>query len=248
MRIYGKNSALERLRTQPQSVKKIILEEGLDSAGLFRQKANKNKIPVMMVPASKMQKLSQGKNTQGVILDVAGFEYVPFDELLETAVDKKIVLFFIDRLTDPQNLGAIIRSLACLGRFALVLPTHETVSVNETVLRVASGGDNYVQIAMVSNLNTAIREARDSGYMIAGTVVGPDAADITEVSFPSLSGVVIGSEEKGIREGIIKNVDMKITVPMAHHTMSLNAAHAAAIIAYEIIKQKKDRKKAREQQ
>lgn len=242
MRIYGKNSALERLRTQPQTVKKVMLEEGVEFASLIRQKAGKHHIPVISVPATKMIKLSQGKNTQGVILDVGGFEYVTFDELLETAVDKKVTLYFIDRLTDPQNLGALIRSLACLGRFALVIPTHETVSITETVLRVASGGDNYVPVAMVSNLNTAIREAKQSGYMIAGTVVG-EGQDLTEVEFPSLTGVIVGSEEKGIRDGIIKNVDLKITIPMAHHTMSLNVAHAAAIIAYEIIKQKKDRKK-----
>ena len=79
-------------------------------------------------------------------MDVEDFTFVPYDELLETALKKKRSLVFLDGLNDPQNLGAIIRSLACLGKFSIVLPTHDSVSVTETVLRVASGGDSVTRV------------------------------------------------------------------------------------------------------
>jgi 23S rRNA (guanosine2251-2'-O)-methyltransferase len=242
MRLYGKNSTIERLRANPQTVKKIFLEDGADQSGVIRAKAKKHDISVSVVPFGRMQKMSQGKNTQGVICDIDDFGYLDYDDLLTTATDKKIPIFFLDRLTDPQNFGAMIRSFACLGRFGIVIPTHETVSVTETVLRVASGGDNYVAISVVPNLNAAIRAARDAGFTIAGAILG-EGEPLTDISFPALVGVVIGSEESGIRDGILKNIDVRLMIPMAHDTLSLNAAHAATIIAYEIIRQKISRKK-----
>ncbi|MBF0532792.1 MAG: RNA methyltransferase [Candidatus Omnitrophica bacterium] len=238
MRLFGKNSAIERLRAQPQTVRKIYLEEGFADAANVRQKAKKTQIPVLSVPFSKMRKMSQGKNTQGILLDVDEFKYTPYEELLEAAVTKRTTLLFIDRLKDPQNLGAIIRSLACLGRFAVILPTHESVSVTETVLHIASGGDNYVPVALVGNLNNAIREAKDQGYWIGGAVVG-QGEDLREVVLPPRVGLVIGSEEKGIRDVVQKNLDQLWTVPMAHDTLSLNAAHAVTVFCYEIERQKK---------
>jgi len=124
----------------------------------------------MTILSSKMQKIGHHKNTQGILVDVNNFEYIPFDELLKTAVKKKRTLVFLDGLNDPQNLGAIIRSLSCLGRFSVILPSHGSVNVTEAVLRVASGGDNYLPIAKVSNLNQSISQAKDDGFTIIGTL------------------------------------------------------------------------------
>src|SRR3989338_5712241 len=152
MKLYGKNSVLERLKSNPESIHRILLEQGHEDHGYIAQKAKKWGIPVAAVPITQIMKLARNHNTQGIIADIDDFVYMSYPELVEQAVEKNKILVFLDGVTDPQNLGAIIRSLGCLGGFAIVLPTHDSVSVTETVLRVASGGDNYVTVSRVSNL------------------------------------------------------------------------------------------------
>ncbi|HLF18289.1 MAG TPA: 23S rRNA (guanosine(2251)-2'-O)-methyltransferase RlmB [Candidatus Omnitrophota bacterium] len=233
----GKNPVFERLRANPRSIRRIYLEEGFSESGFVRGKAKKFGIPVLTIHAAQMHKIGRDKNTQGILADVDDAEYVDFDELLEHAVSKKRTLIFLDELTDPQNLGAIIRSLGSLGRFSLVLPQRHSVGITETVLRIASGGENYVPVAQVSNLNHAIEEAKESGFTIIGAVTR-NGENIYEVELPAHIGLVIGGEQKGIREGVMKNLDIKITIPMLVDTMSLNVAAATTLLCYETIKQK----------
>ena len=127
--------------------------------------------------------------------------------------------------------------LACFGQFALILTTHHCVGVTEAVLRVASGGDNYVPTALVGNLNKAIREAKDSGFTIAASCL-KEGESLYETILPPKLGLVIGSEHQGIRPVMFKHVDLKLTIPMAVPTMSFNVAHAVAIFGAEIIRQK----------
>lgn len=237
MRLYGNNPVLERLKTKPQSIRRITLQEGHPDAGYFQKKARQWGIPVVIVPRSKILKMARSANTQGVIFDVDDFVYTPFGEALTWAKKKKATLIFLDELTDPQNLGGMIRTMACLGDFVIVLPTHKSVAVTEAVLRVACGGDNYVKVSKVSNLGQAIRQSKEEGYWIAGTVVQGGAL-LTGVAFPDLCGLVIGSEQKGVRPVLLKLADKEVTVSMAQPRMSLNVAHAVTVIIYEIIRQK----------
>ncbi len=241
MRIYGKNPVLERLKSNPKSIKKIFIEEGHAESFYIRSKSRKWGIPFSVVPRSQMIKMGRDLNTQGIMIDVEDFSYVSFPDLLEEARRKGTSMLFLDSLTDPQNLGGILRSLACLGSFSVVLPTHESVGVTEAVLRVASGGDNHVAVARVANLNNAISDAKKAGYWIAGTVV-KDGQDIfeTELVFPL--GLVVGSEQKGIRDIIRKHLDMELTIPMARPRMSMNVAHAVTALCYEITRQKNKKK------
>jgi len=171
MKLYGKNSAIERLRSNPKSIRKIYIQHGFKGTLLIHKKAKQWGIPILPVPQSKMMKIGRDKNAQGILVDVEDFAYVDYDELLETALKKKRCLVFLDGINDPQNLGAIIRTLACLGKFSVILPTHDSVSVTEAVLRVSSGGDNYVPVAKVSNLVNAIKKAKGEGMAIVGAVV-----------------------------------------------------------------------------
>lgn len=242
MRLFGKNSVVERLRANPASVKKIYVQHGFKGTLFIHKKARQRGIPVYPVAQSKMIKIGRDRNTQGVMADVDDVDYLPYDELLEAALNKKRCLVFLDALNDPQNLGAIIRSLACLGKFSIILPTHDSVSITEAVLRVASGGESYVSFAKVSNLNNAIRKAKKEGFQIAGAVVQGGQC-LSDIELPYPLGIVIGSEQKGIRDMIQKTLDIKLTIPMACDTLSFNAAHAAAILCYEITKQKKNYQK-----
>jgi len=237
MKLFGKNPVLERLKTNPQSIQGIYIEESHPDAGYVRNKAKKWGIAVAFVPRSKMMKMTRTVNAQGVFAEVADFGYVPYDDLLKEALAKNQCLLFLDNLNDPQNLGAIIRSVACLGGFAIVLPRHDSVEVTEAVLKVASGGDNYVSVSKVSNLGPAITAAKEAGFWIAGTVVEGGQAP-WEASLPFPLGIVMGSEQKGIREILLKHLDIRLTVPMSHPRLSLNVAQATTIFCYEIIRQK----------
>lgn len=245
MRLFGRNSVMERLRADPGSIRKIYIQHGFKNASDIQKKARQRGIPVLPVPLSKMMKIGRDKNTQGVLADVADFQYAPYGDLLEAAVRKGRCPVFLDGLKDPQNLGAMIRSLACLGKFSVVLPTHDAAGVTEAVLRVASGGENYVPVARVPNLGSAMKRAKEEGFRIAGAVVRGGECP-AEVHLPHPLGLVVGSEQKGIREGVRKYLDIELSIPMVRETLSFNVAHAAAVLCYEITRQKKDFRKAKQ--
>jgi 23S rRNA (guanosine2251-2'-O)-methyltransferase len=237
MKIYGKNPVLERLKADPKSINHIFVEIGNPEHQYIAMKAKKHGIPVSLVPESKMMKLGRTLNTQGLLMEVKDFAYADYDDLVDEAFASGITLVFLDGITDPQNFGAILRTLACLGGFAAVIPTHGSVEVTDTVTRVACGGENYVKISKVNNLNNAIEKAKAKGFWIAGSVV-KEGEDIAKVKLPFPMGLVVGSEGKGIRDVTLTRLDLKLTVPMAQPRLSLNASHATTLFCYEIKKQK----------
>jgi 23S rRNA (guanosine2251-2'-O)-methyltransferase len=241
MKIYGKNPVLERLKADPKTIKRIFVVAGHPEHSYIATKARKHGIPVLVVHPGQMLKMGKSLNTQGLLMDVEEFAYVPYDDLLEVAVAEGLSLIFLDSLTDPQNLGAILRTTGSLGGFAVVLPTHDSVQVTDTVMRIACGGENHVRVSKVSNLGQAINKAKDKGFWIAGSVV-KEGECIYDAKLPFPIGLVIGSEDKGIRDVIQQRLDVKLTIPMAQPRMSLNAAHATTIFCYEINKQKKQKK------
>lgn len=238
MKLYGKNPVLERLKSNPKSIKCIFIEQGHAESAYIHMKGKQNGINVTAVPYTKIQRLAQNVNSQGIVADVEDFSYMQLDDLLEAAIDKHWTVVFLDNLTDPQNLGGIMRTCGSLGNFAIVLPTSESVSVTETVLRVACGGDNFVSVARVSNLANAIEKAKKLGFWIMGTAV-EDSKSLYDVTIQFPAGLVLGSEEKGVRDIIRKKLDQEVMIPMKAARMSLNVAHAASILCYEIVRQRK---------
>ncbi len=237
MRLYGKNPVLERIKFNPDSIRKIYIRTGHEEASYIRKKVQKRGIPIYLVPATKIQKMARHVNTQGLLAEVDAFPYADFGDLLALTLKKNHVLIFLDKLNDPQNLGAMIRSLACFGRFSVVLPRHHSVAVTEAVLRIACGGENYVGISQVSNLGQAIDRAREQGVSVAGAVVSR-GEDLRRVRFSFPLGLVIGSEQKGIREVIRRKLDQAVTLPMSQPRLSLNAAQATTVFCYEIFRQR----------
>jgi len=238
MKLYGKNPVIERLKSNPKSIRRVMIDEDHIDLAYIRKKCNQHGIGVQMVPHSKIQRLAQNLNTQGILADIDDFVYMAIDELLEQALEKKRIPVFLDNLNDPQNLGGIIRSCGALGIFDIVLPATESVSVTESVLRVACGGENYLSVAKVNNLGNAIEKAKKLGFWIVGTVV-EDAGSLIDLPLKFPLGLVMGSEEKGVRDIILKKLDAKVMIPMKNQRMSLNVAHATSMVCYEIVRQKK---------
>ncbi len=237
MKLYGKNPVLERIKANPKSIKHVLIEQDHVESAYIHMKGKQYGFAVSTVPYTKIQRLAQSVNSQGVVAEVEEFPYMNIDELLPMAVEKKWSVLFLDNLTDPQNLGGIIRTCGSLGGFAIVLPTSESVSVTESVLRVACGGDNYVHVSKVSNLGNAIEKAKKLGFWIVGTAT-KESKPIFDVKLQFPLGLILGSEEKGVRDILRKKLDQEVMIPMKHERMSLNVAHASSIICYEIIRQR----------
>ncbi len=231
MRLYGKRPVIERLRAAPHTLQALYIQQDTQAKEVVQAAKAANR-PFVSLSKSAFDKLAGEIHAQGVLAEVEAFRYIPLKELLEKS-EPRPTLFLLDRVTDPQNLGNILRTMACLGGVALVLSEHDSVEVNETVLRVACGGENYVPVARVTNLLQALEQAKRSGYWIAGAEIS-GATPLPQVSWPRPLGVVLGSEGSGIRPGLVKHLDLTLTLPMRGAALSFNVATAAALIAYEI--------------
>jgi 23S rRNA (guanosine2251-2'-O)-methyltransferase len=231
MMLYGRNPVLERIRANPATIKKLYLQKRANLSAIVRE-AKKENISFFSLDKKDMRKLTGDIHSQGVAAEVSDYSYSPFDKLLRETLDKGILMVFLDGITDPQNLGAIIRTLACLGGYSLVIPGFKAAGINETVLRVASGGENYIEISRVANIATSIEKARRLGIRITGADVR-SSRSIYDLIISTPLALVIGSEGKGIRPGVSKKLDTDFFIPMKGAGLSFNAAISAAIITSE---------------
>lgn len=235
MRLYGKRPVMERLKAAPHTIRTLILQQGIDASEVVHA-AKACSLHFESVPKAAFTRMTREAHAQGILAEVETFRYVPLEELLKSK-EPRLTLFFLDRITDPQNLGAILRTTACFGGFALVLPKHESSEVNETVLRVACGGENHTPVARVTNLVQASAQAKKAGYWIAGAAsTGGTALHLAD--WPSPLGIVLGSEGGGIRPGLKKHLELTLTLPMPGADLSFNVATACALIAYEITRRR----------
>ncbi len=232
MKLYGKNPILERIRANPGSIHRLYLQKRTDLSEIVRE-AKKNNLAFESVDKKWFSRKAGDVHTQGVMAEIDEYVYTAFSEILDECLDNATIPVFLDGVTDPQNLGSIIRNLACLGGFSLVLPEHESAHVNETVLRVASGGENYIKIAKVTNNVRAVKKAKEKGIWIAGAIAEGEKDIVkTDLTFPL--AVVIGSEGKGIRPGLHECLDTGLSLPMRGAALSYNVAVATALVCYEI--------------
>lgn len=236
MFLYGKNSVLERIKENPKSIRRIYLEDKFTSSGVL-EAIDASGLPVKRVTEKELTRIKRADRLQGIVAEVEKFAYTPFEELLEAKKYKNISFLFTDNINDPHNLGSIIRITACFGGFAVIVPRHASCEVTDAAMHVASGGENFVPVSMINNTLAALIKAKESGYWTVGTVV-EGGEDINGVKLPFPVALVLGSEGKGIRPGVKKHLDVKVTLPMKGAKLSLNVAMAAAIFCHEIAKQK----------
>jgi 23S rRNA (guanosine2251-2'-O)-methyltransferase len=234
MFLYGQRSITERLKTDPASIQRIYVLEDVRRPEIVKLARSKH-VFVEFISKGKLLYLARDVHAQGVIAEVGDFVYQDFDEVLGR--EHKRILIFLDRITDPVNLGAILRVAACFGGCAVVLPKFESVEVNDTVVKVSCGAENHVPVSIVTNLSTAIDQAKDQGYWIGATVV-ENGENPRKVKFNFPLGLIFGSEGEGVRPGLLKHVDYRLTLPMKGAQLSFNVATAVGIVCYEALNQK----------
>lgn len=236
MYLYGKHSVSERLRSNPASIQRIFLDKDLRDPPLEALIAQ-FRIPTQRLAKKALFNIKRSQPLQGIVAKVDAFSYADFDDLLYKNADKKYSFIFLDRIFDPQNLGAILRLAACFGGFCLVIPKNEACKVTDTVLHVACGAENFVPVAQVGNIRNALLSAKENGHWVYGAML--DAAqNLTAIKLLFPLCLVLGCEGSGVRYGLQKHLDARVTIPMPGAPLSFNVTAACAIFCYEIARQR----------
>jgi 23S rRNA (guanosine2251-2'-O)-methyltransferase len=233
--LYGKNSILERIRYNPKSIKNVFVQENFNNPRIISL-LKSNSIQYRMVREKEMLRIKRADRLQGIVAEVDRFAYTSLEQLLGNEAGHRPCFLILDDINDPHNLGSIIRITACFGDFAIVLPRHASCEVNDTVMHVASGGENFTPVVRVSNTLNAVLKIKKAGYWIAGTVV-ENGRDIKNTDIPFPVAIILGSEGSGIKQSVLKHVDINLTLEMAGAPLSFNVAMAASIFCYEIKRQ-----------
>ena len=235
--IYGFHPVEAALRRHHKDVKGIFIS-GRGRAGQVKDLAERAGVQVQESSASELDALCHGAAHQGVVAVLGGYPYVAVEDLLE-ARDPPPLLLFMDGVQDPQNLGAIFRSALLLGATGLVIPRDRAAGVTPTVVRVSAGATEHLPCARVTNLARALEQAKAQGLWVAGSVVS-GGQDPAHLDLTGPLALVLGSEHKGIRPGVLKGCDLKITMPtIPSPVVSLNVATAATALLYEIGRQRR---------
>jgi 23S rRNA (guanosine2251-2'-O)-methyltransferase len=239
--IEGKNAVLEALKAG-RTVDKVLLADGNTDRvlGEIGRKAKTLGAVLTYVDRRKLDELSVTGVHQGVIAFAAEISYAEISDMLTLAKERgeDALIVICDEISDPHNLGAIIRSAECAGAHGVVIPKRHSAGLSSAVVGKASAGAiNYVPIARVPNLNAALRELKDAGVWICGA--DGDANQLLWSANLTLPlAIVIGAEGEGLSRLIKENCDFLAAVPMKGQVGSLNASNAAAVMLFEVARQR----------
>ena len=237
--IEGRNTVKEAIKSGRAIDRLYVLEEGDRRVSEIVGLARKNKLVVVNCNRKKLDMLSKTNNHQGVIAMCAATEYVSVEDILSYASEKCEDPFIViaDGVTDPHNLGAVIRTACAAGAHGLIIPKRRSCGITETVEKVASGAVENLKIAKVSNLNDTVKLLKENGVWVAGTDVSGDK-DIYARDMTGPIALIVGSEGEGMSELLKKNCDFLVKIPMLGKIQSLNASVATGIVLYEIVRQR----------
>lgn len=236
--IYGKNPVLEAI-TSGSTINKIYAQTSNKEIDGVIKEALKRKIVVVNTDKQKLDKMIEGKNSQGIIASVTDFKYSSIEDIIEYANSKEEspLIVILDKIEDPHNLGAIIRSCECMGVHGIIIQKRNACQITDTVEKVAAGACSYVKIARVTNITESIKKLKEYGVWIYGLDMA-GKSDIYDVKLDGAIGIVVGNEGNGISRLVKENCDVLMRIPMVGKINSLNASVSAAISIYETIRQK----------
>jgi 23S rRNA (guanosine2251-2'-O)-methyltransferase len=236
--IYGINPLLEALLSHPAMLEKIVVADGRGGDGVRKilKLATDHGIPLESGGRDQLEKLAPNQVHQGVAGICRGHVYTTVDEVIAHRHEKSKydLVVLLDSVTDPQNLGSIIRTAHCCGANGVIIPENRAASVTASVAKASAGAVQYLPMAMVVNLVRTIEYLKERGFWIYGA----DAEARMDIQVPDYKGniaLVMGSEGRGIRPLIRKKCDFLISIPMRGQVASLNVSVAAGVILFEIL-------------
>lgn len=238
--LEGRNALQEALRSG-RTVDKVFIAAGEIDRGLQRLAAEAKEAGAVVVPVDrrKLDAMSFTHAHQGVIALAAAHVYYSIDDILEEAASRGEVPLIVicDELSDPHNLGAILRSAECAGAHGVIIPKRRSVGLTATVAKASAGAVEYMKVARVTNISAAIAELKQKGVWVFGTAA-EGSIPMYQADLSGPAAIVIGSEGDGMSQLVRKNCDVMVNIPMKGRISSLNASAAASILLYEALRQR----------
>ncbi len=238
--LEGRNALQEALKSG-RTVDKVFIAAGETDRALQRLAAEAKEAGAVVVPVDrrKLDAMSFTRAHQGVIALVAAHVYYSIDDILEEAASRgeAPLIVICDELSDPHNLGAILRSAECAGAHGVIIPKRRSVGLTATVAKASAGAIEYMKVARVTNINTAIAELKEKGVWVFGTAA-EGSIPMYQANLTVPAAIVIGNEGDGMSQLVRKNCDVMLNIPMKGHISSLNASAAASILLYEALRQR----------
>lgn len=238
--IIGRNPVMEALKSGREIEKLLIARDAEGSIRKIIGMAKDKNHPCQFVEKTALDRIAEGKAHQGVIACISAYEYCDAEDILEQARQKGEDPFIIilDGIEDPHNLGAIMRTADGAGAHGVIIPKRRAAGITDIVAKASAGAVEYVPVAKVSNIAQTIDRLKEMGVWI-----GACDMDGTEYDKADLTGslaLVIGAEGQGISRLVKEKCDFSLSIPMSGKISSLNASNAAAILMYEVKRQRKD--------
>ena len=237
--IEGRNAVLEAFRSG-KCVDKLFILDGCQDGPVrtIAREARKTDTIINYVSKERLDQLSETHAHQGVIAQVAAYDYSTVDEILARAEEKGEAPFLIilDNVEDPHNLGAIIRTANLAGAHGVIIPKRRAVGLTSTVAKTSAGAINYTPVAKVTNIVRTIEELKEKGIWFVCADMGGETMYDLDLTGPM--GLVIGNEGEGVSRLVREACEFTASIPMKGDIDSLNASVAAGVLAYEIVRQR----------
>ena len=238
--IEGRNAVIEALRSG-EAIDKIYLAKGETdkTLGHIASRAREKGIVVVEADRRKLDGMSRTHAHQGVIALAAMREYVSVHSLLDAAAEKgeAPLLVVCDEISDPHNLGAILRTAECAGAHGVIIPKRRSAGLTAIVGKTSAGAVSYMPVARVSNLPATLEELKKKGVWVYGTAA-EGTTSLYDADLKGPAAIVIGSEGSGMGRLVREKCDFLVSIPMKGHISSLNASAAAAILLYEAVRRR----------
>ena len=238
--LEGRNALTEALKSG-RTIDKVFIAAGETDRGLQHLAAQAKEAGAVVVPVDrrKLNFMSTTGAHQGVIALAAAREYATIDDILQVAAQRNEapLIIICDELSDPHNLGAIIRSAECAGAHGVIIPKRRSVGLTATVAKTSAGALEYMKVAKVTNIVSAIEELKQKGVWVFGTAA-EGSVPMYQADLKGPAALVIGSEGDGMSRLVQKSCDMTVHIPMKGQITSLNASASASILLYEAVRQR----------
>ena len=237
--VEGRNAVLEAFRSG-RCVDKLFILDGCQDGPVrtIAREARKKDTIINYVSKERLDQLSETKAHQGVIAQVAAYEYATVEEILAKAEEKgePPFLVLLDNVEDPHNLGAIIRTANLAGAHGVIIPKRRSVGLTSTVAKTSAGAINYTPVAKVTNLVRTIEELKEKGIWFVCADMGGES--MYQLNLTGPIGMIVGNEGEGVSRLVREACDFTASIPMKGDIDSLNASVAAGVLSYEIVRQR----------
>ncbi len=237
--IFGVKPVIEAINAGKE-IDKLYIQRDISGSGLseLRNAIKKAKIPFSHVPIQKLNKMTNS-NHQGVVGYISPIDLVDIETLVPTLFEqgKTPFILLLDKITDVRNFGAIARTAECAGIDAIVIPKRESAQINGDALKTSAGALNRIAVSKVNNLTDTVMFLQASGISVVACTEKTEDS-IYDADYKTPVAIVMGNEERGVSNQILKIADAKGKIPMLGEISSLNVSVAAGIIMYEAVKQR----------